>query len=230
VERFGQGAWEARRIASDGSAFDVFFEGARQGRLAWSQLGAHNICNALAAIAAARHAGVAPEVAIAALARFEGVKRRMERRGVVNGVVVYDDFAHHPTAIATTLEGLRNRVGKEQRIIAVLEPRSNTMRLGVFKAELAPAFQAADRVILYQAPELDWDLNAVVAASGKPGQVCGSIEATVAAIAAAARPGDHILIMSNGGFGGLHERVLERLRGAQNCPDQGARQGASPAP
>ena len=151
VERFGMGDWEAREKAPDGSAFDVYHQGERRGRAAWTQLGMHNVHNALAAIAAARHVGVSVAAAIEALRNFQGVKRRLETRGVVNGVTVYDDFAHHPTAIATTLAGLRARVGA-QPIIAVLEPRSNTMKMGVFKDTLAPALNEADRVVLYQAP------------------------------------------------------------------------------
>ncbi len=210
-ERFPTGTWEARRSAVDGSAFDVYGEGHCYGRLDWSQLGSHNVHNGLAAIAAARHGGVPPAVAIEALARFRGVKRRLERRGEVNGITVYDDFAHHPTAIATTLDGLRGRIGAG-RLIAVLEPRSNTMRMGVFKDALPAALQAADGVVLHAGPELDWSLEAVMAATAKPGQICHSVDATIAAIVALARPGDHVVIMSNGGFGGIHERLLAALR------------------
>jgi UDP-N-acetylmuramate: L-alanyl-gamma-D-glutamyl-meso-diaminopimelate ligase len=188
----------------------ISFAGEPQGVLAWSQLGRHNQLNALAAIAAARHAGVPTAAAITALADFQGVKRRLEARGTANGVVVYDDFAHHPTAIATTLAGLRARVGS-QPIIAVLEPRSNTMKLGVFKDSLAPALALADAVVLYQASDLGWDLGAVVAALGPRGQVCHSLDATLAAIQAQAHPGTQVLVMSNGGFGGIHERLLQRL-------------------
>jgi UDP-N-acetylmuramate: L-alanyl-gamma-D-glutamyl-meso-diaminopimelate ligase len=189
----------------------VYLQGIFQGRAEWTQLGPHNIHNALAALAAARHAGVPTAKAIAALTRFRGVKRRLEARGAVDGVVVYDDFAHHPTAIATTLAGLRARVG-DQPIIAVLEPRSNTMKLGVFKDSLAPALAAADAVVLYQAPDLGWDLGAVSAALGPRGQVCHSLDATLAAIQAQAQTGTQVLIMSNGGFGGIHERLLNALR------------------
>jgi UDP-N-acetylmuramate: L-alanyl-gamma-D-glutamyl-meso-diaminopimelate ligase len=211
VERFGIGDWEARASVPDGSAFDVYLQGIFQGRAEWTQLGPHNIHNALAALAAARHAGVPTAKAIAALTRFQGVKRRLEARGTVDGVVVYDDFAHHPTAIATTLAGLRARVG-DQPIIAVLEPRSNTMKLGVFKDSLAPALAAADAVVLYQAPDLGWDLGAVSTALGPRGQVCHSLDATLAAIQTQAKPGTQVLIMSNGGFGGIHERLLNALR------------------
>ena len=211
VEQFSVGDWEARNIAPDGSAFDVHYRDEPQGRAEWSQLGRHNVDNALAALAAARHIGVPTAEAIAALADFQGVKRRLEVRGAVNGVVVYDDFAHHPTAIATTLAGLRARVGS-QPIIAVLEPRSNTMKLGVFKDSLAPALALADAVVLYQAPDLGWDLGSVAAALGRRGQVCHSLDATLAAIRARTQPGTQVLIMSNGGFGGIHERLLQSLR------------------
>ncbi|QQS53222.1 MAG: UDP-N-acetylmuramate:L-alanyl-gamma-D-glutamyl-meso-diaminopimelate ligase [Candidatus Competibacteraceae bacterium] len=211
VERFGTGDWEARAITPDGSAFDVYHQGSPQGRVEWPQLGLHNVHNALAALAAARHAGVPVATALAALADFQGVKRRLETRGAVNGVTVYDDFAHHPTAIATTLAGLRARIGN-QPIIAVLEPRSNTMKLGVFKDSLAPALALADAVVLYQAPDLGWDLGAVAAALGPRGQVCHTLDDTLAAIHARTQPGTQVLIMSNGGFGGIHERLLQKLR------------------
>ncbi|MFZ1326036.1 MAG: UDP-N-acetylmuramate:L-alanyl-gamma-D-glutamyl-meso-diaminopimelate ligase [Candidatus Contendobacter sp.] len=211
VERFISGDWEARDCAADGSAFTVYYRGESQGRAQWSQLGAHNVHNALAALAAARQVGVPVHTALAALADFQGVKRRLEVRGVVNGVTVYDDFAHHPTAIATTLAGLRARVGT-QPIIAVLEPRSNTMKLGVFKDSLAPALAMADAVVLYQAPDLGWELSAIATALGPRGQVCPSLDATLAAIQGQAKSGAHVLIMSNGGFGGIHERLLTGLR------------------
>ena len=210
VERFGIGNWEAHTLTPEGSAFEVYYQGSLQGRAEWTQLGAHNVQNALAALAAAQHVGVPIAEAITALTGFQGVKRRLEVRGTVNGVTVYDDFAHHPTAIATTLAGLRARVG-DQPIIAVLEPRSNTMKLGVFKDSLAPALTLADRVVLYQAPDLGWDLGAVTAALGSRGQVCHSLEDTLAAIQAQTQPGTQVLIMSNGGFGGIHERLLHTL-------------------
>ncbi|MCB1824255.1 MAG: UDP-N-acetylmuramate:L-alanyl-gamma-D-glutamyl-meso-diaminopimelate ligase [Candidatus Competibacteraceae bacterium] len=211
VERFGAGDWEARDIAPDGGAFEVYHQGSPQGRAEWPQLGLHNVHNALAALAAARHAGVPMATALAALADFQGVKRRLETRGVVNGVTVHDDFAHHPTAIATTLAGLRARVG-DQPIVAVLEPRSNTMKLGVFKDSLAPALALADTVVLYQAPDLGWDLDAIAAALGSRGHVCHTLDDTLAAIHARTQPGTQVLIMSNGGFGGIHERLLRTLR------------------
>jgi UDP-N-acetylmuramate: L-alanyl-gamma-D-glutamyl-meso-diaminopimelate ligase len=211
VERFGMGDWEAREKAPDGSAFDVYCQGERQGRAAWTQLGMHNVHNALAAIAAARQVGVSVATAIEALQDFQGVKRRLEVRGAVSGVTVYDDFAHHPTAIATTLAGLRARVGA-QPIIAVLEPRSNTMKMGVFKDTLAPALNEADHVVLYQAPDLGWNLDAVAATLGARGRVCHNLDDTLVAIQARIKPGTQVLIMSNGGFGGIHERLLQALR------------------
>jgi UDP-N-acetylmuramate: L-alanyl-gamma-D-glutamyl-meso-diaminopimelate ligase len=170
----------------------------------------HNVYNGLAAIAAARHVGIMPSHAIQALNGFPGVKRRLEVRGMVNGVTLYDDFAHHPTAIATTLAGLRARVGS-QRIVAVLEPRSNTMRMGVFKDHLAAALTTADQVFLYQAPELPWSLQEVITALKGRGHLLTSIETMVSEICRQAQSDDHILIMSNGAFGNIHERLLTAL-------------------
>ena len=217
VERVTAGAqvaeWHARKLEADGSRFEVLHAGVPQAVVAWGQLGDHNVHNALAAIAAARHVGVPVAQAAAALAEFQGVKRRMELRGVVRGTAVYDDFAHHPTAIETTLEGLRRKVG-EARILAVLEPRSNTMRLGVHRAAIAPALTQADRVWLYEPPNLGWDLADVAQAARPPTEVVASIDVLVAAVAAEARSGDHILVMSNGGFGGIHAKLLAALGGA----------------
>ncbi len=191
------------------SEFSVYFNGIKQGDVAWSLMGAHNVHNALAAIAAARHAGVSSAVACEALCKFENVKRRMEIRGVINGITVYDDFAHHPTAIATTLAGLRNKVG-DARIIAVLEPRSNTMKQGAMKDALASSLSAADLIFCYAA-NLDWDAQAALAPLGERAQVHHELDALVAAIARVAHPQDHVLIMSNGGFGGIHTQLLQRL-------------------
>jgi UDP-N-acetylmuramate: L-alanyl-gamma-D-glutamyl-meso-diaminopimelate ligase len=207
VELFGvAGGWTAVS-AEDG--FDVLWKGEHQGRVRCALQGAHNRANALAAIAAARHCGVAPAQAIDALATFAGVKRRMEVRGVVNGVTVYDDFAHHPTAIETTLEGLRASVGKA-RIQAVIEPRSNTMKLGIMKDQLAASLGAADRVYCYSAG-LRWDATTVLAPLGGKAVVTDDFEKLLGAIADSARSGDHVLIMSNGGFGGIHDKLLARL-------------------
>jgi UDP-N-acetylmuramate: L-alanyl-gamma-D-glutamyl-meso-diaminopimelate ligase len=216
VERFAREGgttvqWSARwREAGDYTSFGVLHEGRDCGELRWDVLGAHNVDNALAALAAARHAGVPVGRGIEALGRFRGVERRMQLRGTAAGVRVYDDFAHHPTAIATTLDGLRRRVGSE-RIVAVLEPRSNTMRLGVHGAALAAALSAADEIWVYAPPELGWDVATALAPLGARAHVIGEFHALLSGLAAALIPGDHALIMSNGGFGGLHARLLEAL-------------------
>ena len=208
LEQFGGSeGWSARNGSSDGSRFDVYLDDAREGTVAWGLLGAHNVSNALAAIGAARHSGVPAAQAISALCKFENVKRRMELRGEVNGVRVYDDFAHHPTAIATTLTGLRNKVGKEH-IIAVLEPRSNTMRMGVHKDTLLPSLAGADRVFIYTPPDLGWALPADAPPSVTS---CDDFEQLVHAVVEVAQPGDHILVMSNGGFNGIHGKLLQVL-------------------
>ena len=208
VERFGTlDGWSVG--AGHGDGFEVRWKGERAGRVSWMLTGAHNQANALAAIAAARHCGVAPAQAIAALGAFEGVKRRMEVRGVVNGITVYDDFAHHPTAIETTVAGLRAKVDGE-RILAVIEPRSNTMKLGAMKDRLAPSLAGADRVYCYSAG-LQWDAAAVLASLGVKAAVYDDLQRLVEAVAGGARRGDHVLVMSNGGFGGIHEKLLERL-------------------
>ncbi|RNE92994.1 UDP-N-acetylmuramate:L-alanyl-gamma-D-glutamyl-meso-diaminopimelate ligase [Marichromatium sp. AB32] len=206
----GDGEWRAELLAADGSRFGVFHHGQPVGEVDWALTGRHNVDNALAVIAAARHAGVVPAQALAALSRFGGVKRRMELRGEVGGVRVFDDFAHHPTAIATTLDGLRQQVGAA-RILAVLEPRSNTMRLGVHNAALVDSLAAADRVYVYAPDDLGWDAGAVFAGFGERGAVLDSVEAIVARVGAEARPGDQVLVMSNGGFGGIHQRLLDAL-------------------
>jgi UDP-N-acetylmuramate: L-alanyl-gamma-D-glutamyl-meso-diaminopimelate ligase len=210
----GAAQWSARLApgAEDGSEFEVLYSGSPVGRVKWALLGGHNVDNALAAIAAARHAGVPAEVACSALGEFRGIKRRMELRGEVRGVRVYDDFAHHPTAIATTLDGLRRRVGAA-RIVAVLEPRSNTMKLGVHRDTLAPSLAGADEVWLYAPADLGWDAGGVIRALGDRGHSSGDVEALATELARRLRPGDHVLIMSNGGFGGLHARLLAALAG-----------------
>ncbi len=205
------GRWQARLLAKDGSAFELLQEGKALGQAHWTLLGAHNVANALAAIAAAAHVGVAPTTALAALAHFRSIRRRLEVRGTVGGVTVYDDFAHHPTAIATTLAGLRARVGPKARIHAVLEPRSNTMKLGVHQDTLAPAFAAADQVTLYQPADLGWDLGRVATQLQGRGMVCTHLERIVDYLNLQTQPGDHVVIMSNGGFGGLHQRLLDTL-------------------
>ena len=198
----------------DGS-FDVFLDGELQGTVQWKLSGEHNRLNALAAIAAARHVGVPPAQAIAALANFESVRRRMEVRGVVNEVTVYDDFAHHPTAIATTVAGLRKQAGGNARILAVLEPRSNTMKLGAMKDALPDSLAEADLVYGYGAASgkdaLGWSLADALAPLGARAQAFDDIDALVTAVARDARPGDQVLAMSNGGFGGVHQKLLDAL-------------------
>jgi UDP-N-acetylmuramate: L-alanyl-gamma-D-glutamyl-meso-diaminopimelate ligase len=209
IERFGvEEGWRAGDPDA-GNGFEVLWQGRALGRVRWDQAGEHNRLNALAAIAAARHVGVDPGVAIEALASFRGVRRRLERRGEARGVVVYDDFAHHPTAIRLTLEGLRSRVGAA-RILAVLEPRSNTMKLGVMKDRLAGSLVAADRTYLYAA-DLGWDAAAALRPLGERAHCYDALEPLVAAVAAEARPGDHVLVMSNGSFGGVHAKLLAAI-------------------
>ncbi|MBK7250954.1 MAG: UDP-N-acetylmuramate:L-alanyl-gamma-D-glutamyl-meso-diaminopimelate ligase [Gammaproteobacteria bacterium] len=203
--------WGARLSSADGSSFEVLEGGRPVARVEWPLIGNHNIANALAAIAAARHAGVSPARAADALARFEGIRRRLELRGEAGGVRVYDDFAHHPTAIATTLDGLRRRVGKA-RIVAVLEPRSNTMRLGVHREALAASLAAADEVWLYAGADLGWDAAASLSSLGSRAHCRGDVAVLATDLAQSVRPGDHVLVMSNGSFGGLHERLLAALR------------------
>jgi len=204
--------WTARSTGrvDDFSQFEVIEGDKARGTVRWPLIGAHNMENALAAIAAARHAGVTVEHAIEALESFKGIARRMQLRGEIKGVRVYDDFAHHPTAIATTVDGLRRRVGNA-RIIAVLEPRSNTMKMGVHQDTLAPSLMGADEVWLYTPPDLGWDAGPIVAALGRRGHSSRDIETLARELAQAARAGDHVLIMSNGGFGGLHGKVLAEL-------------------
>ena len=191
-------------------AFDVLHRGQTVGRVEWDLGGLHNQLNALAAIAAAQHVGVAPADAAAALARFRNVKRRMELRGTAGGIAVYDDFAHHPTALRTTLDGLRRRVGPGARILAAFEPRSNTMKLGTMKAQLPWALEAADLSFCHTAG-LDWDAWAALAPLGERATTAASVPELVAQITQAARPGDHVVCMSNGSFGGIHALLLESL-------------------
>ncbi len=213
IDRFARGAgaeFGVHPLAPDWSAFEVRRGDERLGATRWPLIGAHNAENALAAILAARHAGVAPALALEALASFKNARRRMEVSGTVRGVTVYDDFAHHPTAIAATLDGLRNKVGSA-RILAVLEPRSATMRLGVHRDTLAGSFGDADRVYLFEPPDLGWDVRGATTALAERGRVLASVDALAAAIATEAKSGDHVLIMSNGGFGGLHGKLLKAL-------------------
>ena len=209
VETFGsQDKWHADNETGDGQ-FDVMLGAENQGRLEWDIIGSHNRKNALASIAAARHVGVPVEESIAALSTFKNVKRRMELRGVINNISVYDDFAHHPTAITTTVAGLRAKVGAA-RILAVLEPRSNTMKLGTMKAALPDSLREADGVFCYGA-NVDWDIDEAMRPIENKSQVFMDLELLISAVSKAAKPGDHILVMSNGGFGGIHQKLLNQL-------------------
>ncbi|MDO6748469.1 UDP-N-acetylmuramate:L-alanyl-gamma-D-glutamyl-meso-diaminopimelate ligase [Gilvimarinus sp. 1_MG-2023] len=204
------GQWHCRLLQDDGSHFQVL-EGAQvQAEVRWDLTGQHNVDNALAALLAARHVGVTPEVAAAALAEFKGVKRRMECIADLHSIKVYDDFAHHPTAIKTTLAGLRAKVGRD-KIIAVIEPRSNTMRMGVHKDNLANACSDADEVLWYQPPASDWDLADVINHSPVPAKLYRELDGLIHDALALAEANCHIVIMSNGGFGGLHGRLVSQL-------------------
>ena len=203
--------WRARLVSPEGGAFEVLHRDAPVGVVRWPVIGMHNVENGLAAIACAAGMGVLPAQAAAALGRFAGVRRRLELRGEVDGILVYDDFAHHPTAIARTLDGVR-RQPDGGRIVAVLEPRSNTMRLGVLREELAESLAGADRVWLYQPAGLDWNLDSVAAALGAKAAVSRELPGLVNALARDLQAGDRVVIMSNGGFGGVHERLLAALR------------------
>ena len=215
VESFGidAGDWRARLLAADGSAFVVSHQGRELGEARWSLTGRHNVMNALAAIAAAHAVGVEAGDALAALATFRNVARRMELVGEARGVRVYDDFAHHPTAIATTLAGLRAKVGTA-RILVGMEPRSNSMRMGAHADELAPSLADADAVVFLQRPELPWDAAKVVDALGGRGATASSVDALVDALLREARDGDHVVFMSNGGFENAPRRLASALANA----------------
>jgi UDP-N-acetylmuramate: L-alanyl-gamma-D-glutamyl-meso-diaminopimelate ligase len=211
LERFGiASGWQALPAAIAGQPRQVAFGGKPTGTLDWSQLGEHNVANALAALGAARHAGVPADRGLAALHDFNGVKRRMEVRGTADGVTVYDDFAHHPTAIATTVNGLRSKVGGA-RILAVLEARSNTMKLGAMKDALAASLAHADRIFCYSA-NLSWDPALALEPLGASARVSDNLDVLIAEVSSEARSGDHVLIMSNGSFGSIHEKLLATLR------------------
>ena len=212
VQRFGTKREEPGGLCARGDpqSFDVLRGSLKLGRVEWTLLGEHNQMNALAAIGAAEHVGVAPEAACAALATFQNVRRRLELRGEVRGVKVYDDFAHHPTAMRTTVDGLRRKIGHTQRILAAFEPRSNTMKLGAMKAQLPWALEEADLSFCLQG-NYGWNAAEALAPLGKTAVVADKVETLVAAIAKAAQPGDHVLCMSNGGFGGIHDMLLVAL-------------------
>ncbi len=203
--------WRVRLVSNDGAAFEVLHRDAAAGLVRWPLIGMHNVENGLAAIACASGMGVAPSRSAEALGRFTGVRRRLELRGEVQGIRVYDDFAHHPTAVAMTIDGVR-RQPERGRIVAVLEPRSNTMRLGVHRAELAESLDGADRVWLYQPAGLDWNLDGVAAELGAKAAVMRTMPELLESLVSELQAGDRVLIMSNGGFGGLHDRLLAALR------------------
>ncbi|MCL5740449.1 MAG: UDP-N-acetylmuramate:L-alanyl-gamma-D-glutamyl-meso-diaminopimelate ligase [Betaproteobacteria bacterium] len=213
VSSFGAAVSDFSAVG-DPQAFDVLHQGAAVARVQWSLTGVHNQLNALAAIAAAHHVGVPVPQAAHALANFQNVKRRMELRGTVNGIAVYDDFAHHPTALRTTLDGLRRSLGADARILAVFEPRSNTMKLGAMKSQLPWALENADLAFCHTAG-LDWDAAEALAplgvGPGQRAQTAPNIDTLVSQVQQAAKPGDHIVCMSNGGFGGVHDRLLRAL-------------------
>ena len=213
VETFGIGLgdWQATLIEADGSAFTVHRHGELIGNVRWPLLGNHNVMNALAALAAATAAGADPQALLSAFTSFESVKRRMELVGEVNGVRVYDDFAHHPTAIATTLAALRAKMGKA-RILVALEPRSNSMRQGAHAEALAPSLKDADAVTFLHRPELPWDAAQVTAALGGRGNTAPTVDALIDALCAQVQPGDQVIFMSNGGFEAAPRRFVERLR------------------
>ncbi|QIZ63011.1 UDP-N-acetylmuramate:L-alanyl-gamma-D-glutamyl-meso-diaminopimelate ligase [Acinetobacter indicus] len=208
-----QAALSAEQLQADGSHFKVLQDGVVQGEVCWNMTGQHSVANALATIAAAAHVGVSIETACAALSNFGGVKRRMELLDTVRGIEVYDDFAHHPTAIDTTLEGARKRLG-ERKLWAIIEPRSNTMRMGSHKDGLAHSARLADEVIWYQPEGLDWDLQPVVAAAPNKAKIARTLDDIIHIVSQEAGEGDAVVIMSNGGFGGLHQKLLSALKSA----------------
>lgn len=203
--------WQAQLIAADGSQFSVLHNGAPVAKITWSQTGLHNVSNGLAALIAARHVGVAPELGAQALEQFAGVKRRMECLADVHGIKIYDDFAHHPTAIKTTLAGLRAKVGTD-KIIAIIEPRSNTMRMGVHKHALNLSCTDADDVLWYQPANVDWAMDEIVNKSPVPAKLLRNINELIHCAISLCEKNTHIVIMSNGGFGGVHQQLIEQLK------------------
>ncbi|MFZ7256202.1 UDP-N-acetylmuramate:L-alanyl-gamma-D-glutamyl-meso-diaminopimelate ligase [Avibacterium avium] len=203
--------WYAERITNDCTEFSVYHFGEKVAEVKWNIVGQHNMHNALMAIAAAYHAGVSIENACAALGSFINAKRRLELKGEVNGISVYDDFAHHPAEILATLTALRDKVGGGVRILAVLEPRSNTMKMGVHKDELAPALVRADHIFLLQPDNIPWDVVDIANQCVQPASWTANLDKLVDMIVAEAKPSDHILVMSNGSFGGIHQKLLDKL-------------------
>ncbi|NMP31684.1 UDP-N-acetylmuramate:L-alanyl-gamma-D-glutamyl-meso-diaminopimelate ligase [Thalassotalea sp. M1531] len=208
--------WRANKLKADGSEFEVYFAGALQGTVNWSLIGDFNIENAIMAIGAARHAGVPSKVAIEALAEYVNTKRRLELRGTVNNIKVYDDFAHHPTAISKTLDAMRAHVEQdtacEQRVFAVLEPRSNTMKSGVHKNTLAGSLAKADQVFIFQGENVKWSVADLEAQCGQPFIAKDDVEQLVQSVVERAQPNDSVVVMSNGGFGGFHTKLLTALK------------------
>ena len=215
LERFSAdrpgGHWRAEKASPDGRSFDVVYQDNNFGSVNWELSGVHNVNNGLAAVAAARHAGVTPTAAVEALSGFRNAKRRMELIGEVGGIRVFDDFAHHPTAIETTLQGLRAQV-PASRIIAILEPRSNTMRMGVHGDRLPVSLKTADKVLIFSPPGLEWNAREEFALLGEKLVVYEAVEEIVQWVVDAAQAGDQVLIMSNGGFGGIHQQLLDALK------------------
>ncbi|QLB43654.1 UDP-N-acetylmuramate:L-alanyl-gamma-D-glutamyl-meso-diaminopimelate ligase [Mannheimia pernigra] len=206
-----QKEWFAKPLNADCSQFEVFHLSNKKGEVHWSLIGKHNMHNALMAIAAAHHAGVEVENACHALGTFINANRRLEVKGEINGITVYDDFAHHPTAIEATIDALRGKVGQHQRILAVLEPRSNTMKMGIHKDEIAPSLHDAQAVFIYQSEMLTWNVSEITNALSQPAYWSENLDDLVALIAKQAKPTDHILVMSNGAFGGIHQKLLTKL-------------------
>ena len=203
--------WYAQRISNDCTHFAIFHKGKKTAEVNWSIVGQHNMHNALMAIAAARHAGVSVENACAALATFVNAKRRLEVKGEVNGITVYDDFAHHPEAIQATLTALRDKIGGSVRILAVLEPRSNTMKMGIHKDDIAPSLVRADYVFVLQPDNIPWDVSDITNKCLQPAKWTANLERLIDMVVAEAHPTDHILVMSNGSFGGIHQKLLDKL-------------------
>ena len=203
--------WYAQRISNDCTHFAVFHKGEKMAEVNWSIVGQHNMHNALMAIAATHHAGVSVENACAALATFVNAKRRLEVKGEVNGITVYDDFAHHPEAIQATLTALRDKIGGSVRILAVLEPRSNTMKMGIHKDDIAPSLVRADYVFVLQPDNIPWDVSDITNKCLQPAKWTANLERLVDMVVAEAQPTDHILVMSNGSFGGIHQKLLDKL-------------------